>query len=72
MSSPLTTPQLELLQMFARPVDEADWIAIKQLITNYFGQKAIQEANKIWDEQQWNSDTVETLLSANLRTPYKK
>ncbi|MEI7583190.1 hypothetical protein [Runella sp.] len=72
MSSPLTTPQLELLQMFSRPVDEADWIAIKQLITNYFGQKAIQEANKIWDEQQWNSDTVETLLSANLRTPYKK
>jgi hypothetical protein len=58
--------------MFSRPVDEADWIAIKQLITNYFGQKAIQEANKIWDEQQWNSDTVETLLSANLRTPYKK
>jgi hypothetical protein len=70
--TPLNEPQLELLQLFARPVDAADWANIKAIITDYFAQKAIREANAVWDTQQWDATKVEQLLHSHLRTPYRK
>ena len=72
LQAPLTEPQLELLQMFARPVEMADWQNIKTLITKYFAERAIQEANKIWDEEGWDNAKVQELLNSHLRTPYHK
>lgn len=71
LSTPLTEPQLDLLKMFAHKVDDADWIAVKKLIVNYFAQKAINEADKLWDERDWNDQKMEELLNSHLRTPYK-
>ena len=72
LKAPLTEPQLELLQMFTRPVEMADWQNIKTLITKYFAERAIQEANKIWDEEGWDNAKVQELLNSHLRTPYHK
>ncbi|PWK28448.1 hypothetical protein LV89_00652 [Arcicella aurantiaca] len=72
IQAPLTEPQLELLQMFARPVDVADWQNIKVIITQYFADKAIEEANKVWDNEGWDNAKIQELLSSHLRTPYKK
>ncbi|MBO0935291.1 hypothetical protein J2I47_01895 [Fibrella sp. HMF5335] len=72
LQSPLSNAQLELLQMFARPVDDSDWKQIKTLITSYFAQKAISEANKVWDHEGWDKAKVEQLLNTHLRTPYRK
>jgi hypothetical protein len=72
IQAPLSEPQLELLQMFARPVDVADWQNIKVIITQYFADKAIEEANKIWDNEGWDNAKIQELLSSHLRTPYKK
>ncbi|MEA5458762.1 hypothetical protein VB796_06930 [Arcicella sp. LKC2W] len=72
IQAPLSEPQLELLQMFARPVDVADWQNIKVIITQYFAEKAIEEANKIWDNEGWDNAKIQELLSSHLRTPYKK
>jgi hypothetical protein len=65
-------PQLELLQMFSRTVDDSDWHEIKNLITQYFATKAIEEANRIWNEQNWNDNKVNELLNTHFRTPYTK
>ena len=72
LNTPLTEPQLELLQMFARPVENADWQNIKNMITKYFADRAINEANKVWDNQNWDNSKVEELLNSHLRTPYNK
>ena len=40
----LTEPQLELLQMFAHPIDSTDWRNIKTLITEYFAKRAIEKS----------------------------
>jgi hypothetical protein len=72
IQAPLSEPQLELLQMFARPVDVADWQNIKVIITQYFADKAIEEANKVWDNEGWDNAKIQELLSSHLRTPYKK
>ena len=65
-SLPLSTPQLELLQMFARPVDEKVWQNIKIMITQYFAQKAIEEADKISDNENWDEEKVNNLLNSHL------
>lgn len=69
---PLSEPQLELLQMFAHPVDAADWATIKVMITDYFARKVIEEANNVWDTQQWDADHVEQLLHSHMCPPYRK
>jgi hypothetical protein len=72
INTPLTEPQLELLQMFARPVENTGWLNIKNIITKYFADRAIIEANKVWDNQIWDNSKVQELLSSHLRTPYLK
>lgn len=68
---PLTEPQLDLLKMFSHKVDDADWVAIKRMIVNYFAQKAIEGADQVWDEQGWDDQKVKEILNTHLRTPYK-
>jgi hypothetical protein len=68
----LTAPQLELLRMFSHKVDDNNWVEIKELIAAYFAKKAIEEADRIWDEQNWDDQKVDTLLNTHLRTPYRK
>ena len=71
LSTPLTEPQLDLLKMFSHKVDDADWLAIKRMIASYFAQKAIEGADQVWDEENWNDQKVDELLNTHLRTPYK-
>ncbi len=72
IQTPLTEPQLELLRMFSHKVDDSNWIEIKKLISDYFAKKVINEANRIWDEQNWDNQKIDSLLNAHLRTPYHK
>lgn len=69
MSQPLSNLQLELLKLFSRNVPDEDVRQIKRLVTQYFAQKAIQEANQVWDEQHWDEQKVDALLNTHLRTP---
>lgn len=70
LQTPLTEPQLDLLRMFSYKVDAADWLAIKRMIVHYFAQKAIEGADKGWDEEGWDDKKVDDLLNTHLRTPY--
>jgi hypothetical protein len=68
----LTQPQLDLLRMFSHKVDDSNWLEIKRMISDYFAKKMIHETNRVWDEQDWSSDKIDSLLKENLRTPYQK
>jgi hypothetical protein len=66
---PLSNTQLEILKVFSHELNEEDLQELKKLLADFFAQKAIQEANRVWDEEQWNESKVEELLSTKLRTP---
>ncbi|MDX1943064.1 MAG: hypothetical protein SFU99_21045 [Saprospiraceae bacterium] len=70
LQTPLSNLQLELLTLFAENVSDEDLIAIRQLIARYFAEKAIEAANKVWDEKGWTDEDVERLLNTRMRTPY--
>lgn len=72
IQTPLTKPQLELLRMFSHKVDDNNWLEIKKMISDYFAKKVIDEANRVWDKQAWDSQKIDTLLNSHLRTPYHK
>ena len=69
-SAPLTNLQLELVKLFAKEVPEEDLQNIKQLIANYFAEKAMDKADKVWDEKGWTTEDAERMIQTKMRTPY--
>ena len=72
ITQPLTEAQLELLRLFNRDVEDADWVEIRRMITQYFANKASQAADKLWDEQGWSDQTMSDWLNTHQRTPYQQ
>lgn len=71
IQTPLTNLQLELLKLYTKPVSENDLLEIKKFIVQYFANKAMDLADKVWDENKWNKEDEKKFLSDHLRTPYK-
>ena len=67
LTSGFNNIQLEFLKLYARPISNEDLEAIKKLVANYFAQKAMDEADKIWVERGYDAETI---LNTHLRTPY--
>ncbi len=66
-SPPLSNLQVELLRLYANDVSEEDLLAIKQLINDFFADKATQAADKVWDERGYSNETMEQWLRTDLR-----
>jgi hypothetical protein len=62
-SSKLSNLQLELLKLFSTNVPEQDLKNIKNYLSNYFAQKAIKEADKIWDEKSFSNELMDKWLN---------
>ena len=67
----LTNLQLELLKVFSYQLNQQQLMDIKNLLTNYFAEQATQEMDKLWEENNWDTDTMTTWANEHLRTPYK-
>ncbi len=71
VKQPLTSLQLELLKMFSRDIAETDLLEIKKLLIQYFAQKAMDLADKVWEQNNWNEKDEIKFLNEHNRTPYK-
>jgi hypothetical protein len=68
----LSNLQLELLKMFAHQVSDEDLMAVRGMLVQYFAQKAIAEADAVWDEKGWATADTERLTNEHHRTPYTR
>lgn len=68
----LSNLQLELLKMFAHQVPDEDLIAVRKILVQYFAQKAIAEADAVWEAKGWTADDTERLSNEHHRTPYNR
>ena len=66
---PFTDLQLELLKLYARKVSEQDLLQIKQMLGQYFADKASDLADKVWDEKGL---TEEKILGEHYRSPHSQ
>jgi hypothetical protein len=66
----LTNLQLELLKVFSYQLNQQQLIDIKNLLANYFAEQATQEMDKLWEENNWDDNTMTSWANEHLRTPY--
>ena len=66
----LTNLQVELVKLFAYQIPDNQLVEIKDLLAKYFAEAASKEMDKLWEENQWNDQTMEDWLKEHNRTPY--
>lgn len=54
--------QLELIKLYSTDLDYQELLSIKQILADFFANKAIKEADKIWDEQNLSDQVMESWL----------
>ena len=65
-----TPGQLHILEMLKYCRTDAALQELQQVLADYYASKVQEEADKLWDEGVLNSEAIENLSSAHLRTPY--
>jgi hypothetical protein len=58
-NSKLSNLQLELIKLYSFDVAENDLLQIKKILGNFFANKAIDEADSIWNEKKYNNDEMD-------------
>ena len=69
---PETSPQfsnmqLELLRLYSRNISDEELIEIKQLLADFFAERAIAGANAWWDANNFTDADVERMLTTKMR-----
>jgi hypothetical protein len=68
----LSNIQLELLQLFKRPMSDEDVKAIKRLITAYLAEKVNRMTDEVWEQKGWTEEDMKRLLDTHMRSSVKK
>jgi hypothetical protein len=63
--------QLHLLKMFSYNKDEDSLKELKDVLFEYYCQKASEEGKRIWKEKNLSNETMQEWLNTHIRTPYK-
>ena len=63
--------QLQILDLMAYVESEDTLNEIKDMLSNYFAQKAEREIDKLWDNGQVNNTIIEEWKHEHMHTPYK-
>ncbi|KQM74674.1 hypothetical protein ASE74_01425 [Pedobacter sp. Leaf216] len=63
----LTNVQLELLKLFQYNLPDAQLNDIKEMLAKYFAKSASDEKDKLWDDNYWDENTIESWKNEHLR-----
>ncbi len=64
-SRTLSNIQIELIKLYSTDLEYGDLMEVKKILATHFAQKAINEADNIWDQKEMSADTMEDWLSEN-------
>ena len=59
----LSNIQLELLKLYSTDIKEEELLEIKSYIADFFSKKAVQEADKLWDENSLTNEDMDSWLN---------
>ena len=63
--------RLELINAINCISSETELKEFKDLLANYFAQKAQKEIDALWDQGRINEETIKQWGSEHMRTPYR-
>lgn len=61
-SSPLTNLQLELLKLYSTDLADDELREVRQLLARFFARKAVNEADRVWDERGLTNEDMDAWL----------
>lgn len=64
-NTPLTNLQLELLKIYSFNISDEQLSEIREILTQYFADKATTEMDRLWDENGWTNDTMDEWLKGD-------
>ncbi|MBP3740067.1 MAG: hypothetical protein IKC19_08030 [Bacteroidales bacterium] len=67
----LNKAQLSILRLLGRMKTVEQVEELRQVISNYYAQKATEEMDRLWDSGQWSEEKNNAVLGEHLRTPYR-
>jgi hypothetical protein len=59
--------QLELLRTYTRQVSNEDLLVIRKMLADYFAQKAMNLADKVWENNNWTDIDTKRLSAEHNR-----
>jgi hypothetical protein len=68
LHQPFTNAQLEIIKAFSFNLKPEELIDFRETIARFFAERAIDSANKAWDENGWTNEKVDELLNKKLRS----
>lgn len=71
LKTPLTNVQLEILKSFSHQLNSNDLKEFKNTIANFFAKRLISEADKVYEQNNWNDKKVDELLTTKIRKKSK-
>jgi len=60
---PLSNAQVELLKLFSTKLSENELTELKELLANFYAQKSIQSADKVWEENKLTQNNMDSWLN---------
>lgn len=70
-SMELNRAQLSILRLLGRMNTLEKVEELRQVISNYYAQKATDEMDRLWDSGEWSETQNTEVLNEHLRTPYR-
>ena len=67
MPDTLSPAQRRLLQMFRHDFPDETWEDLQRVVARFFAERAIAEADRVWDENGWTDEDAERMLRAHYR-----
>ena len=58
----LSNVQLELINLYSTKLNEHELLELKNILVHHFSQKAINEADNIWQEKGMSAQTMDDWL----------
>ena len=55
--------QRDLLKLFSVDINDQELKDIRELLTQYFSKRLVNEADKAWDEKSYNQETIKSLIN---------
>ena len=67
MPATLSPAQRQLLTLFRRDLPDETWEDLRAVVGRFFAERAIAEADRVWDEKGWTDEDAERMLHAHYR-----
>lgn len=66
-----STAQIEILDMMSHVNEQNDFVAIRNMISDYFAKKAEKAIEEMWNDGKIDLHTIDSWKNEHMRTPYK-